>query len=175
MLVHFFVKVIPLGMKKILVRLKKQWGSAFSPPPPHSFPPSSTTSSAGNNTQSPDIVRPNFKNVRPSPHHDRKRWPNISPAHLELSSSRCCQSIIMSGLICKMADQRGDLKGHFSSDWRKFISSTDFYDYQAQKVILNRQCKTLPLSPPVCLFWVQLHQYNKGWSSILKVCLMCQC
>ena len=50
-------------------------------------------SSAGNNSLSSDIVRPNFENVRPISHYDRTRWPNISPAHLELSSSRCCQSI----------------------------------------------------------------------------------
>ena len=31
--------------------------------------------------------------VRPISHYDRTRWPNISPAHLEFSSSRCCQSI----------------------------------------------------------------------------------
>ena len=52
-----------------------------------------TPSSAGNNSRSSDIVRPNFENVRPISNYDRTRWPNISPAHLELSSSRCCQSI----------------------------------------------------------------------------------
>ena len=49
--------------------------------------------SAGNNSRSSDIVRPNFENVRPTSHYDRTRWPNMSPAHLEFSSSRCCQSI----------------------------------------------------------------------------------
>ena len=49
--------------------------------------------SAWNNFRSSDIVRPNFENVRPIPHYDRTRWPNISPAHLELYSSRFCQSI----------------------------------------------------------------------------------
>ena len=50
-------------------------------------------SSAGNNSRSPDIVRPNFENVRPISHYDRTWWPNISPAHLELSSTRRCQSM----------------------------------------------------------------------------------
>ena len=49
--------------------------------------------SAGNNSQSSDIVRPNFENVRPISHYDRTWWPNISPAHLELSSTRRCQSM----------------------------------------------------------------------------------
>ena len=50
-------------------------------------------SSAGNNSRSSDIVRPNFENVRPISHYDRTWWPNISPAHLELSSTRRCQSM----------------------------------------------------------------------------------
>ena len=49
--------------------------------------------SAGNNSRSSDIVRPNFENVRPISHYDRTQWPNMSPAHLEFSSSKCCQSI----------------------------------------------------------------------------------
>ena len=49
--------------------------------------------SAGNSRRSTDIVRPNFENVWPILHYDWTRWPNISPAHLELSSLRCCQSI----------------------------------------------------------------------------------
>ena len=44
--------------------------------------------SAGNNSRSSDIVRPNFENVRPISHYDRTRWPNMSPAHLEVSSSK---------------------------------------------------------------------------------------
>ena len=50
-------------------------------------------STAGNNSRSSDIVWPNFENVRPISHYDQTRWPNMSPAHLEFSSSRCCQSI----------------------------------------------------------------------------------
>ena len=49
--------------------------------------------SAGNNSRSSDIVRPNFENVRPISHYDQTWWPNISPAHLELSSTRRCQSM----------------------------------------------------------------------------------
>ena len=48
---------------------------------------------AWNNSRSPDIVRPNFENVQPISHYSQTRWPNISPAQLELSSSGCCQSI----------------------------------------------------------------------------------
>ena len=44
--------------------------------------------SAGNNSRSSDIVRPNFENVRPISHYDRTWWPNMSPAHLEFSSSK---------------------------------------------------------------------------------------
>ena len=57
------------------------------------WPVSTTCCSAGNNSRSSDIVRSNFENVRPISHYDRTRWPNMLPAHLEFSSSRCCQSI----------------------------------------------------------------------------------
>lgn len=46
--------------------------------------------SAGNNSWSSNIVWPNFKNIRPIIGHDD--W-YISPAHLELPSLRCCQTI----------------------------------------------------------------------------------
>ena len=52
-----------------------------------------TLPSAGNNSRASDIVGPNFENVRPISHYDRTRWPNMSQAHLEFSSSRCCQSM----------------------------------------------------------------------------------
>ena len=48
----------------------------------------------GNNSRPPDIFRTNFENDRPISHYDRTRWwPNISPAHLELSSARSCMSV----------------------------------------------------------------------------------
>lgn len=50
-------------------------------------------SSTGNNRQSPDIVQPNFENVRPISHYDWTGWPNISSTHVQLFSARVCQSI----------------------------------------------------------------------------------
>ena len=66
-------------VKKKVVIYKLCWCSPYS--------------RAGNNRWSPDNVGPNFENVRLIPYYDRTRWPNIIPAHLELSSSRCCQSL----------------------------------------------------------------------------------
>ena len=49
--------------------------------------------SAGNNMFSSDIVWPNFENAWPIAHYAWTWWLNISPTHLELSSSRCYQSM----------------------------------------------------------------------------------
>ena len=48
---------------------------------------------AGKNSRLPDIVRLHFENIRPISHYDETRWPNNTPVHLELSSSRYCQSM----------------------------------------------------------------------------------
>ena len=80
------------------------------------------STSAGNNSRSSDIVRPNFENVRPISHYDWTRWPNISPAHLEFSSSRCCQSIDY--VRCKLSNVRP--KGRFERTYVLWIKKNYF-------------------------------------------------
>ena len=86
----------------------------------------SRTTSAGNNSRSSDIVRPNFENVRPISHYDRTRWPNMSPAHLEFSSSKCCQSIYY--VWSNLSNVRP--KGRFERTYVLWINKNYFQHWQ---------------------------------------------
>ena len=68
-----------------------------------------TSCNAGNNSRSLDIEQK--LNVQPISHYNYTQWWNILPANLDLSFSRCCQSItyVHSNL---QNVQPKDLKGH---------------------------------------------------------------
>ena len=114
-----------------MARDSSQFGSTDAWTEMAKFPPASSNillliSSTGNNRQSPDIVQPNFENVRPISHYDWTGWPNISSTHLQLSSARVCQSINNNYYVQSNLSncQKEGLNGLMSCEQRKIISST---------------------------------------------------